>query len=330
METQLQTVAEGIYQVCIPLPFALRIVNCYLLRDDDGWTVVDSGINTAAGRAVWQATFQALRIRPRQLRRLVVTHVHPDHFGLAGWLQGLAAEDGGALPLYTSPREILQYQWIWQRQSDVHFGQWLISQGMPAPMADEVNAGQEDTHTMTLPHPSAPQPIHPGETLIIGGRRFLLLQGSGHSDGQLLLYDADDRLLLCGDHVLMKITPNIGLWTKTDPHPLRRYLASLAELRPLPVRLALPGHKTLITDWQARVEELIAHHEERLALTLQAVGNGCRSPYAVARVIFSGMAHFTAHEWRFALAEALAHLDELAQRGAIHQADDGFALVAAP
>jgi glyoxylase-like metal-dependent hydrolase (beta-lactamase superfamily II) len=330
VETQPLAVAEGIYQVCIPLPFALRIVNCYLLRDDDGWAVVDTGINTAAGRAVWQAAFHALRIRPRDVRRLVVTHVHPDHFGLAGWLQRLVAEDGGELPFYTSPREILQYRWIWQRESDESFRQWLVGQGMPAAMADEVYAGQEDTHAMTLPHPAPPQPIHPGESLMIGQRRFWLLQGGGHSDGQLLLYDADDRLLLCGDHVLMKITPNIGLWTKTEPHPLRRYLASLAELRRLPVRLALPGHKTLITGWQGRVDELLAHHEQRLAHTLQAVSAGCRSPYEVARVIFSGMAHFTAHEWRFALAEALAHLDELAERGNIQRADDGFALPAAP
>jgi glyoxylase-like metal-dependent hydrolase (beta-lactamase superfamily II) len=307
-------VAQGIYQVQIPLPFALRIVNCYLLRDGDGWTIVDTGINTPEGQAVWWGAFTALNIQPRDLRRILLTHVHPDHYGMAGWLQALAAQQDHLLPVYTSPREMLQASTIWENYGSVRFGDWLISQGMPEEMARAVDAGLEDTRLMTLPHPPEMLPIYDGDTLTIGERDFRLMLADGHSDGQLMLYDAHDHLMLSGDHVLMKITPNIGQWTHTDPFPLQRYRASLTQLQDLEVRLALPGHKALIHDWRGRIAELLAHHDERLQHTRDALAQGNRTPYEVALVIFQHM-KFTPHEWRFALAEALAHMDELERRG---------------
>jgi glyoxylase-like metal-dependent hydrolase (beta-lactamase superfamily II) len=98
----------------------------------------------------------------------------------------------------------------------------------------------------------------------MGGRLFQTLLAPGHADGQLLFYQPAEALLLSGDHVLMKITPNIGYWPTSEPDPLGRYLDSLAELRPLPVKLALPGHRTLIHHWDHRIGELIHHHVERL------------------------------------------------------------------
>jgi glyoxylase-like metal-dependent hydrolase (beta-lactamase superfamily II) len=317
LDQTLEQVADGIYKVCLPLPFALRIVNCYLLRDGAGWAVVDCGINTDEGRATWHSVFQELGIRPRDLTKIILTHVHPDHFGLAGYLQVLAQEDGHSVSVYTSPREDRQARLIWHAQSDVMFKDWLVANGMPIDMATVVDAGMGNTRAMTLPHPPRLEAIHDGETLQIGERTFRLIGAEGHSDGQLMLFCEQDGVMLSGDHVLMKITPNIGLWTETDPHPLQRYLANLHAVKTLPVRVALPGHKWLITDWRGRVEELIAHHHERLDKTLEAVHDGRTNPYDVSLFIFESM-RFSPHEWRFALAEALAHLDYLVQDGRLH------------
>lgn len=323
MNDPFTLVADGVYQVQLPLPFALRIVNCYLLRDGAGWTIVDTGIHTPDGEAAWQAAFAALNIRPRAIQRILMTHVHPDHFGMAGWLQAEIRADGGDAAVYTSPREIEQARLIWEKATDVAFADYLHRHGMPYDMAQAVDAGLEDTTRMTLPHADRLHPLLPDTDLTIGARTFRVLDAPGHADGQIIFFDAAEGLLLSGDHVMMKITPNIGIWPETDPHPLRRYLASLTTLRALPVRLALPGHKALITDWQGRINELLAHHEERLEQTLLAVRAGNHDAYAVALVIFRH-AGFTSHEWRFALAEALAHLDELALRGQISQTGTRF------
>jgi len=317
----LSLVADGIYQLQLPLPFALRIVNVYLLHGANGWTIVDCGINTAAGRDTWFAAFRELNITPADIEKIVLTHTHPDHFGLSGWMQNLADDAGRDVPIFVSPLEDEQVRLVWRGEAQMNFGSWMIENGMPETMAQDVDSSMGDTRAMTLPHPPTLELLNPGETIRLGERDFQVFQGQGHSDGHLLFYDADDQLLLSGDHVLMKITPNIGLWTQTAPDPLGRFMTSLRELQGLPVRLALPGHKRLIENWSGRIQELLGHHEERLELTLEAIADHQETPYDVAERIFQ-TSRFTAHEWRFAIAETLAHLQRLCLSGKIIQEGD--------
>jgi glyoxylase-like metal-dependent hydrolase (beta-lactamase superfamily II) len=318
-------VAEGIYQVRLPLPFALNIVNCYLLRDGDGWTVVDTGLNTPPARDAWKAAFDYLHLHPSDIRRIILTHVHPDHYGMAGWL-GSLVEDAPPPPVYTSAREAELAGILWNPQrlrEDTVFEQFLVSSGMSPEMAGTVAHGVQSTGALTLPHPATIHTLAAGDTLMIGERCFSLLPAPGHSDGQLMFYDAADKLMLSGDHILMKITPNIGLWPDTEPDPLGRFLRSLRDLADYDVRLALPGHKALVTDWRGRIEELLAHHEQRLIHTLEATTGGATVYETSLRVFESG--HFSPHEWRFAIVETLAHLDYLRREGKVTQ-DEGAAL----
>ncbi len=311
----LEQIASDIYQVRIPLPFALNIVNCYLVRDgDEGWALFDTGIHWDAAYQAWSEVFSTLQLQPQDISRVILTHVHPDHFGMAGWFQQRASIAGRETEVYTSPREAHQARQVWQQESGIIFGDWLVTHGMPADMAREVQAGLDLNREMTMPHPQRLLPLNAGETLNIGTRYFKIYQAAGHSDGHLLFHDEGDALMLCGDHVLNKITPNIGIWTQTDPRPLSHFMASLRQLRELDVRLALPGHKTLIHNWRGRIDEILHHHDERLDLTLEAVREGKHNPYEVALRIFQSM-RFTSHEWRFALAEAYAHLDCLEEQG---------------
>lgn len=307
-------IADGIYRVYIPLPFALNIVNCYLLQGPHGWTIVDTGINTPQSRETWAEVFHALDIQPKDIEKIVLTHTHPDHIGLSGWLQSLAANEDKQVPIYTSPREIKQAKAIWWEEQKGAFYDFLVSSGMPTEMARDVAVSMDNTRQMTRPLPQTLQPIHASERIQLGERTFDILHGPGHSDGQLLFYDPEDRLLLSGDHVLMKITPNIGLWPETDPNPLGRFLESLNQLKALDVRLALPGHRRLIEDWGGRVEELIQHHQARLQRTLDTVSAGHHTAYSASLHIFE-FQRFSAHEWRFATAEALAHLEYLRDHG---------------
>jgi len=317
METTVQKITAGIYQICLPLPFALDHVNCYLLRGDDGWTVLDAGLNTPANQAGWQHAFTQLDISPGDVRQIILTHSHPDHYGLAGWLQQLCDA-----PVFLSPREAELARVVWEA-GNLH--QAMFAMLGRAGVPDETNRGAtqatQKMRRLTLPHPQA-QLLEPGATVPVGGRRFQAIHAPGHSDGQLIFYDAADRLLLSGDQVLIKITPNIGLWPMTDPDPLGRYLVSLQELMRLEVRLALPGHGPLITHWHERLTELQQHHAQRLEKMLAAVGAAAVTPYDVSQQIFNHK-KLTLHEVRFAVSETLSHLEYLVNQHCLRREENG-------
>jgi len=318
-------VAENIYQIELPLPFALRSVNCYLLRDEAGWTIVDTGLNTSLARGIWQETFAALKIAPDMIERIVLTHSHPDHFGLAGWLQelGRQAKPGWMPPVLMSPLEVQFIQATWSRPQDEwfqdihHFFAWC---GMPEELIFHSTGGVAEIRQGTWPHPEVTELIKPDETIAMGGREFKIIHTPGHSDGHLIFYDQADRLVLCGDQVLMSITPNISRWHFSEFNPLKRYLDSLQQLASLEVRLGLPGHRALITDWPGRVAELQAHHAVRLERMLAATDSGA-TPFQVSSEVFD-FSNFTPHDIRFAVAETLAHLDYLVWQEKLSREDN--------
>ena len=298
-------VAEGIFQVQLPLPFPLRIVHSYVLRDGDGWTIIDTGINYSAGRAAWQAALAELKIAPQAIRRIILTHAHPDHYGMAGWL----AEQSSA-PVQLAPLEQEFVRTVWHagaanEQAIVDFFQ---AHGMPSELAEQVRHSTAETRAMTLPWP-ATSVIEPGESLQIGARRFRVIATPGHSDQHLVFYCAEERLLLCGDAVLIKITPNISLWPHGRPDPLADYLQSLDRLAALPVDLALPGHGPLIRAFGERLTELRAHHHERLEIMEQVAGGGAAA-FSICTAVFPTSA-LSPHQLRFAMAETLAHVEYL-------------------
>ncbi len=306
-------VAPGIYQVRLPLPFVLRIVNVYLLQGEKGWTVVDTGLNTAESRATWLMVFDELQLQPRQIEQIVLTHTHPDHYGMAGWLQQLS----GA-PVYLSPREYELAAEVWGgqpawRQNTLEF--WHCC-GMPADLAHLLTADTEDTRAKTLPHPEQVELLPPGSFLRLGDACFEAIHAPGHSDGQLIFYEATAQLLLCGDQVLQKISPNISLWPQGEANPLKKYLASLHHLAQLPVRLVLPGHGRVMTDLPGRITQLQHHHAERLQQSKTAVSHTPITVFQAAQHLFD-FTKLTSHEIRFAVAETLAHLVFLEAEGEI-------------
>jgi glyoxylase-like metal-dependent hydrolase (beta-lactamase superfamily II) len=313
-----QAVAERIIQVRLPLPFALNHVNCYLLDDGEGWTLLDTGLHWPDAEAVWQQTLQALKIAPTQIHRIVLTHMHPDHFGMAGYFQQLT---GAPILVGALEHAAIERIWIqdsWQEAAAVEF--WRRA-GLDEALCALVSEQVANLRQRTLPHPTDFVLIDPAQELVMGGRCFQPLLAPGHSDGQLIFYSAVDQLMLCGDQVLGKISPNIGLWPGGATQPLQHYLQSLAQLEQLAVTLALPGHGAPILTWRARIAALQAHHATRLAAMLAVVDDdrsGTCTALTVARQIFD-FARFSEHEIRFAVAETLAHLAYLVAQGKLRQ-----------
>src|SRR5215210_1799218 len=303
-----------VWQLKLPVPFPLRFVSVYLVDGDDGWTLVDAGYDCPPARAAWEAGAAAAGCDlARDVVRIIVTHFHPDHIGAARWLQ----ERTGA-QVCMMEREIPFARKLWGSSETGVFEEYLIRHGMNPSMAEEAAAAVR----YALPLPDTIVPLWPGEKLPLGEGAARIVHAPGHADNQLVLHDETRDILFAADHLLLGITPNIGLWPESEPHPLARYLESLEGMRGLGADLVLPGHGPVFHDLDGRIEELISHHEERLGVMRREISDRPKTPYEVSRLVFRGT--LTDHQRCFALAETLAHLDHLVLEGRaqqLHQAE---------
>lgn len=148
--TGITIITDDIVQVQIPLPYILNIVNCYLLRGSHGWTLLDTGLNTAAARAQWKRAMNTLGISPADIEKIVLTHMHPDHFGMAGWWQG---QTETPIPLYLPEPERSQAQVFYRRANTPLYHQWMLDCGMDRETVDDVENALLSTRDLTQPHP---------------------------------------------------------------------------------------------------------------------------------------------------------------------------------
>ncbi len=306
-------VAEGVYQLKVPVPIPLVFVSAYLVEGDDGWTLIDTGFDYPEGRAAWESGAAAVGCDLRRdVERIVVTHFHPDHLGAAHWLQ----EISGA-PVYMLESEIQNSREVWENRDQSKFIDHLVRHGMDRETTEK--AARSMRTNLVLPEKMIP--LKKGEEMPLGPGTSWVVHAPGHADHQLMLHDEGRRILFAADHVLLKITPNVGLWPETTPDPLNRYMENLRSMRSLPVELVLPGHGPLFHDLEGRIEELLVHHEERLEEMLREIRDRPKTPFEVSRKVFRyGL---SIYERCFALAETLAHLDHLVLEDRAERMDDG-------
>lgn len=307
-------VVPGVHLVKIPVPLPLKYVNCYLARGEDGWHMLDTGLSCPPAFSAWQAAFQELGIEPHGLRRIYVSHGHADHIGLARWFQALSGAtiymldvEWAAVPAWADPE---LYPAL--------ISQFYGSHGMPARVVTDVVQAFVRLQRLIGPVPEDVQTLRDGDEVPFGPYRCRVIWTPGHSDGMFCLYAERDGLLFAADHVLPKITPNVSLWPECRPDPLADYLRSLELVRGLPVRQTFQGHGPTGVDLATRAQEILQHHDERLAQVLAAAGPG-RTAFDVTSEIFRR--DLDSHQLRFAMSEALAHLEYLVFQGALVRTD---------
>ena len=305
----------------LPLPLRdtpLGHVNTYLIKADNGYLLVDCGWDTADTLQALEGHTRALHIRLEEVRHLVITHIHPDHYGLAGRLRSISKAE---LSFHRLERMYIESRYANADELLGEMREWLRLNGTPDAELDRLNRasmGILDRVQIAFPD----QTLDGGEEITSGKFAFRVIWTPGHSAGHVCLYDARQKVLLSGDHVLPHITPSVGLHVRSASNPLADYLDSLRLIGRLEAELVLPGHGEPFRGLPERTDELLAHHQRRLdeVITILVAEPGRRfTGYEIAaRMSWSRRRTWddlTGFERRLAVTEALAHIELLHARG---------------
>lgn len=302
----------------VPLPFSLKYVNSYLLHDERGYTIVDPGLHTPEAVQAWQEALDANGIAIGSIHTIVLTHQHPDHYGLAGWFQ----EQTGGAPVYISEASYAYTQRLWGSDAGASFAADLTelyeAHGMPQPVLDEIAPHLDSFIPKVSPQPKVTF-LEAGQTIEMGGLSWQTIDTPGHAKGQLCFYASDVKRMLVGDQVLPDITPNISVVPGDGEDQLEQFLDSLEQIRKLEVELAFPGHRDPFTNYKERIEQLIAHHERRLTQMYSLIQAGANTGYTLCMQLFGERIAGNTHNLRFAMSETLAHLFHLEKCGRIER-----------
>ena len=306
------TVAPGIRWLRMPLPFALNHINLWLLDDGDGVTIVDTGLGLADTRALWEQIF-ARELGGTAVTRVIATHFHPDHFGNAGWLT-----ERWGVDLWCTQAEYMAAVIACNARAlrmDRHVEHYQ-RHGIAGDALERLRERGNHYPALVPTVPASYRCVRDGDRIVVGGRAWEVLVVLGHAPEHASLWCADANVLISGDQVLPKITTNVSVWADR-PHddPLRLYLDSLARFRPLPAdALVLPSHGLPFHGLHPRLDALRAHHDARLAETLDALGEP-RAAAELIPVLFRRQ--LDTHQLSFAIGEVLAHLNYLEVAGSI-------------
>ena len=312
-------VAPGVRWLSMPLPFQLDHINLWLLDDDDGCTIVDSGIGNAETRALWE------KVLPQKVQRVILTHYHPDHAGNAAWLCGRFGVE-----LWTTQGEYLTAHAV--RASNAGYTNDAVlavfkRNGLDAERTGAMGKLRGNRYAAMVPDfPHAYRRIIEGDVVRIAGREWRAIIGHGHAPEHLSLYCRELNVVIAGDMLLSTISTNVSVWS-VDPQgdPLRLFLESLRRYRELPADvLVLPSHGKPFRGAHRRVAELEEHHQARLAELVEALKHEPRSAAELLGVLFRRP--LDAHQTFFAMGEAIAHLHYLHYAGRVRRAlgDDGI------
>jgi glyoxylase-like metal-dependent hydrolase (beta-lactamase superfamily II) len=316
-------VAEGVRWVRMALPFQLDHINLWLLRDQldgrDGWTVVDCCISRDESKAQWERVFET-QLQGLPILRVMVTHMHPDHVGLAWWL----CERWNA-PLWISGTD---YNAARLASATTGVGgaaaaEFFASHGLTDPDSVEKIKARASYYPSLVPQvPRSFRRLRDGEAVRIGGREWRCISGYGHAPEHISLYCGELGVLISGDMLLPRISTNVSVYDiEPESNPLQLFLESIDKFRALPPEtLVLPSHGKPFRGLQERIQQLHQHHDERLREVIAACEEAPRSAADVLPVLFKRKLDL--HQTTFAMGESIAHLHALWYEGRLARQRD--------
>lgn len=312
VDVTVTRVLDTLHVLEVAIPFPMKTVTI-TVDTAHPVTLIDTGIHTPEARAGLEAGLAQLGLKFSDVQRVIVTHHHPDHYGMAGVLEEAGAE---IFVLDIEAQYGLAYwrdwnEWLPKLLSQMH------ENGLPLDMHDAQDRFHRFVRGMVVPAQKWTL-LKENDVVQLVGRDWRVLWLPGHADGHLALWQPEESLIIAADAILPRITPNVGLYAYSRPDPLRDYLFTLDRLAELAPGRAIVGHHgPVMLDVVGRVQVLKAHHAERLEFLKKAASESPGSAWELSRVMFPKPLNEA--NLRFALAETLAHLEHLHLRGELEK-----------
>lgn len=294
----------GIEIVTHTLPFRLNHVNCFVAEGEDGYVVIDAGLHNKETVTRWDEALDG-----KNVTDILITHYHPDHLGYAGALQ-----EKHQARLHMSKRDANNILSAWEDGFLNNLLNKYTEAGIPTAVGREMVENTKEFLPLVTPFPKINHYYEEYEKIKIGREIYEVIFTPGHSDGLVTFYNKDKGVLISTDHILPRITPNISYWFYGDLNPLQTYIESLHKVRKLDAEYVIPSHGKPFYHANKRIDEILAHHEERLETTIEILKKH-HTVYEICKELFNF--ELTIHETRFAIGETIAHLEYLHQKGEV-------------
>jgi glyoxylase-like metal-dependent hydrolase (beta-lactamase superfamily II) len=308
-------IIAGLYQLKVPIPNnPIGYVLPYLIETHGGYTLIDPGWNADESVESLRQQLAELGLSFKDLKRVIATHIHPDHYGMAGRIR---EEAGCEVVLHEREKDMVRTRYVNPGPLLDAMGDWLTKHGIP-------KMERQDLQYSSMPARRFVEAVEPdltftdGETVKMGKLSFHVIWTPGHTPGHMCFYEAEHQIMLTGDHILPTISPNVSLHPQSDDDPLGDYLRSIQKLRGYPTKKVLPAHEYSFDDLEGRLDELDRHHALRLQEMVDAINKGSDTAYEIARDVTWATGKFDDfNPWmrRSAVGETLSHLRYLALEG---------------
>jgi glyoxylase-like metal-dependent hydrolase (beta-lactamase superfamily II) len=325
--TEAELAGLGVHRLPVPIPFVAAggPVNVYLIEADGGGLILfDAGLGSPQAEAALQAGFERLGFRFEEVRRIVVSHGHVDHYGAARWVQ---ERHGGELPVFAHPRDLMKLDERGPRFRDQHhlYGAHFLRLGVPMEVLAAMAASGDGSQRLARRVPGV-RPIEAGAVIEGRALRFEVIEMPGHTPGLVCLWAPRHGVLIPADHLLEKISPNpiieLDAEGRQVHRPLSVYLESLARTRALDVALVMPGHGPGFGGHRALIDGLLGFYEKRQEKLHGLLAERPRTGWELCQAIFP---RASATEAFLTLSETVANLEVLEDRGAVVRVEEGGA-----